>query len=215
MAKISSQLEICNLALLTIGQHSISSLDKNRDDLEESLQAETCNAFYDQARMSLLSRYSWSFALNIARYEDNSDEYTTSVKKSLWNYTYEYQLPEDFLKLVAVRDDMHNNLSPIAGQKPPYAIYRNTLFSDVFPCKLVYVMDEENITAFSPLFIDCLVYDLAIRLTKIFNDSTTFLQMLQMNFDKKIAEAKSSDCRQIILDTIHNPPIISTHLGAI
>ena len=59
--KVSSEIEICNLALIRIEQSTIASMD------DKSVQAQTCKAMYEQAKSSLLARYNWSFAIKKAK----------------------------------------------------------------------------------------------------------------------------------------------------
>lgn len=219
MAKVSNALEICNLALLMIGQHTIPSLDENGDS--DTLQAETCRAFYDQARMSLLSRYNWTFALSRFKYgetkydssENRKKDREKYLSKNEIEYNYKYQLPHDFLKLVSVKDGENKDLLPITGCKPPYSLEGVSLFCDTFPCRILYVHDVENVLHFSSMFIDCLVLELATRLTKIFNDSTTYKQQLEIDFARLIDEAKRLDCQQIMLDSIKSYPMLFSTLG--
>lgn len=210
MAKVTSELDICNLALLTVGHHTISSLDKNGDN--DTLQAETCRAFYDQARMSLLSRYNWTFALSRWKYDDRDQYYDDS---GVSEYKYVYPLPRDFLKLVFVRDNMHHDLIPITGMKPPYSLESGYLFTDTHPCRIVYVSNAEDISKFSPAFVDSLILELAIRFTKILNDSTTYKQHLTFDLERIINEAKRVDCQQIILGQVQSFPLLASTLGAI
>ena len=69
--KISSKIEICNLALARIEQSSISSYED-----EDSMQAQYCRMSYEQSKSALLSQYSWSFAIDSA---------TTQLKNTIIN----------------------------------------------------------------------------------------------------------------------------------
>lgn len=209
MAKISSSVEICNLALIRIGHSPIVSLDES--DGNDTLQAEMCKLCYDQARMSLLSRYNWTFAVTQKKLdtEVNDENRIESI------YKYQYNLPNDFLKLISVKDNEFNYLRPIAGIRPPYVMESGYLFTDWKPCRIGYIFNTEDIPKFSPMFIDCLVLELAMRLTKVFVDSTTYFQILQMEFANLIRDAERSDCQQIILDTVQSYPILGESLGAL
>lgn len=193
--KISNAVEICNLALVRIEQNSISSLD------DKSVQGQFCKMVYEQSKSSLLSRYNWTFAITTSRL-------TRLDTTELIDYKYSYQLPADFLRLVGVYSGTDTELIQITGYKPPFILEGDVIKSDVDTIKIKYVRDVDTVATFSPLFVDCFVLDLAIRLTKLFNSSTTYLQMLTMEFAQKIAEAKISDCQQTMLNQIRSYPLL-------
>lgn len=201
--KVSSKIEVCNLALQKIRQASIASLD------DDSYQGESCSLIYEQSRASLLSQYDWSFAIKTAKLmqEDNSD----SVLKQ---YKYRYALPNDFLKLFEVYDDSHL-LVPYQNIKPPYVKEGNKILTDANPCILKYIYDLENVSEFSPLFIDCLALDIAIRLVKSFLDSTTYEQLLTAQFQQLIQEAKTNDCQQTMMPRYQYSPLAMNALGSL
>ncbi len=198
--KVSNPVEICNLALVRIEQNSISSLD------DESVQGQFCNMVYEQSKTSLLSRYNWTFAIETAKP-------TQTLTSTLQDYTYAYQLPADFLRLVSVYDSSDREFIQITGMKPPFVLEGSFIKSDASEIKIKYIKNIDTVAKFSPQFIDCFVLDLAIRLTKLFNSSTSYLQMLNMEFAQKIEEAKISDCQQTMLSQIKSYPILFSTWG--
>lgn len=198
--KVSNPVEICNLALVRIEQNSISSLD------DESVQGQFCRMVYEQSKASLLSRYNWTFAIDTAKL-------TQTLTDTLQDYTYAYQLPADFLRLVSVYDSSDREFIQITGMKPPFVLEGSFIKSDASEIKIKYIKNIDTVARFSPQFIDCFVLELAIRLTKLFNSSTSYLQMLTMEFSQKIAEAKISDCQQTMLSQIKSYPILFSTWG--
>lgn len=200
--KISNKIEVCNLALQRIRQASIASLEG------DSFQAESCSLIYEQSRSSLLSQYNWTFAIKKAKLvpEDNTDDV-------LKDYTYRYALPNDFLKLFEVYDDKHL-LVPIQNVPPPYVRESNKLLTNSSPCILKYICDLENVSEFSPMFIDCLSLDIAIRLVKSFLDSTTYEQLLTAQFQQVLAEAKINDCQQTLIPHFQYSPLLAVTMGS-
>lgn len=195
--KISSKVEICNLALLRVGHNSISSFE---DD--SSLQAKTCRLTYEQSKSYLLSQYSWTFAI-ASKNLNKLDE-----PEAIREYRYRYALPEGFLRLVGVYGAFDKKIIALGDTKKPYVLEGQCLLTDIETCKIKYVYDVDTVSMFSPMFIDCFVLDLAMRLTKVFNDSSTYLQQLQAEFMTMIAKAKVSDCYQTMLDGITSYPIL-------
>ena len=82
---MSSEVEICNLALSNIRAGSINSLD------ESSLQAQTCKLKYSILRDRLLAEIPWSFNRKIKALSVLSTE--------IFNWAYAYQYPIDCLKI--------------------------------------------------------------------------------------------------------------------
>ena len=201
--KISSKIEICNLALSRIGQNSISSLKDT-----SSVQAQFCNMIFEQAKSALLSQYNWTFAIVADKLNqiDNSED-------TFKEYDYKYALPEGFLRLVCLYNDTNDIIIQTPHTKPIFVLEGGFVFSDYPNCKLKYIKDIDNISIFSPLFIDCLVLDLAIRLTKLFNDSSTYLQQLQVEYITQLEKAKQSDCKQTTLSSIQSYPILFSSWG--
>lgn len=195
--KISSKVEICNLALLRVSLDSISSFE---DD--NTPQGKTCRLIYEQSKSHLLSQYSWTFA--IASKVLNR----LAVAEAIQEYRYRYALPQGFLRLVGVYGSFDKKVIAIGNIKKPYVLEGQCVLTDLETCKIKYVYDIDTVSEFSPLFIDCFVLDLAIRLTKNFNNSSAYLQQLQSELAMMIAKAKISDCQQTMLDGITSYPIL-------
>jgi hypothetical protein len=211
--KVSNPSEVCNLALLKIKQSSISSLT------EDSMQAKACNRVYEQSKSALLSEYNWSFAIArkvLTVVTDNSrlpnetdDDYNRRRDPTLFEYVRRFQLPESFLRLAAVYNSFNGPVYAVTGCKPPFTLEGGFLLSDLSIVKLKYVEDREDISKFSPQFIDCLILNIALRLTETFNDSGAYLQQLQSEYLLQLDKAKSSDCQQTMLPGILSYPMLA------
>jgi hypothetical protein len=81
-----SKVEICNLALLSIGQETIQSLT------ESSQEAVYCAAFYDSARKQLLRGHPWNFATKIVE--------LAALTEDPPDFTYYYGIPSDCIKVI-------------------------------------------------------------------------------------------------------------------
>jgi hypothetical protein len=203
--KVSNPVEVCNLSLLRINQSSISSLQ------DDSLQAKACELNFDQSKSSLLSQYNWTFAIERAVLSEvplDSPPATIMLE-----YSRRFALPAEFLRLIAVYNSMNQKLIAINGQRPPYVIEGNYILTDYNNCKIKYVRNLDMISAFSPLFIDAFVLDLAIRLTKFFNDSSAYLQQLEAEYAQILEKAKISDCQQTMLEGIASYPLLEESWG--
>lgn len=206
--KISSEVEVCNLALLKINQSSISSFD------EGSVQSEACKKVYDQARAYLLSQYNWTFAINrtlLNVVSENSGKEPTDINydHTLFEYTRKFGLPEKFLRLISVYNGSNQKLIAVTGLKPPFVLEGGFLLSDQKICKIKYIKDTETVASFPPQFLECFILDLAIRLTKFFNDSTSYLQQLYGDYQLQLEKAKISDCQQTMIGGVESYPLIA------
>lgn len=89
-----SAVELCNQALIVIGEPPIVSLtDTDR-------RSRVCNTFYAQKRDALLRSYRWKFA--IKRLGNIAASGTAPVAQ----FPFAYPLPEDCLRVLAVNDDV-------------------------------------------------------------------------------------------------------------
>lgn len=198
--KISNKIEICNLALARIEQSSISSFEEGEDD---SMQAKYSRMCYEQAKSALLSCYNWTFAVG----SDSLDqvEYNDAIKE----YTYKYALPADFLRFIALYNGINEEVLG-SNYKPLFCLMGGCLYTDINKAKIKYIKDIDEISKFSPLFIDCLVLQLAIRLTRLFQSSGTYLQQLEQELEFMLREAKANDCRQVSLGGLRAFPLLAT-----
>jgi hypothetical protein len=210
--KISSEVEVCNLALLRINQSPISSLS------DDSLQASACKQIFQQSKSALLSQYNWTFAIdrailqivtdNSRRPNETDRQYELRRDKTLFEYVRKFALPAEFLRLISVYNSFGERLCSVSGIKRPYVMEGMFILSDQKELKIKYIKDINAITQFSPLFIDCFVLDLALRLTKFFNDSSAYLQQLQLDYAMQMEKAKISDCQQTMMDGVLSYPLL-------
>ena len=196
--KISSKIEICNLALARIEQSSISSFEN-----EDSMQAQYCRMSYEQSKSALLSSYTWTFAVNSAAL--TQVVYDDAIKE----FDYKYALPDGYLAFVALYNSF--DMEVLASEyKPLYNLMGGYLYTDVDNAKIKYVKDIDTITSFSPLFIDCFVLDLATRLTRLFQSSGVYLQQFEQELNIALREAKAHDCRQISMGGLRAYPLLAS-----
>jgi hypothetical protein len=190
---------------------------------DDSLQAKACNMNYEQSKSALLAQYNWTFAINRAELTKKTDnsrlpgesdaDYNARKDKTLFEYIRRFSLPNDFLRLITMYDQSNEILHVTTGIRPPFVLENGFILTDASSCKMKYVKDIDDVSTFSPMFIDCFVLDLAIRLTKFFNDSSSYLQQLQMDFQNQIEKAKISDCQQTTLYSNRSYPLLAESWG--
>lgn len=206
--KVTNTIDVCNLALLRINQNAISSLN------EESAQAEACQKIYDQARINLLSQYNWTFAINreiLQKVTDNSGKEISDkdYDQTLFEYTKKFMLPKTFLRLISVYNGLNQKLFAVTGIKPPFVLEGGYLLTDQAVCKIKFIEDIGDVSKFSPQFIECFILDIAVRLTKFFNDSTSYLQQLYSDYQLQIEKAKILDCQQTMMGGVESYPLLA------
>jgi len=146
---MATVIEICNEALIAIGEDTIISLSDNNKP------ARLLTRLYERSRDQLLRAHLWNFATKRKALAQNS--VTVSFQ-----YTYEYQLPTDFIRLV----DIDASLDYI---EPDYTIEGHAVLCDYDSLKIKYiyqVTDPNIMTAdFRTLLSAFLGMKLAIPLT--------------------------------------------------
>lgn len=154
MALPTTDIGVCNLALDLLKESNIASLTATPTGL-------LCGRWYDIVRRSTLAAYNWNFALlsaTIAR----------GGTPTISDYTDYYTLPATLLKLRAIADPT----IPLGRKR--YEIQGLTLLydnggaddEDSATLEVWYTKDETTISTWSPLFLDLMAYELAIKFGK-------------------------------------------------
>jgi hypothetical protein len=123
---MSSEVEICNLALSNIRAGSINSLD------EDSLQAQQCKLKYPIMRNRCLTELAWGFNRKLRA--------LSVLTTEIFNWAYAYQYPTDCLKihrLVGSYEELANADADVVSrlidsQLLPISDLRNKVAYEVF-----------------------------------------------------------------------------------
>jgi hypothetical protein len=167
---------ICNLALGEIGAAAITSLD------EASQEARVCKRFYDQTRDEALRGHHWNFATKRSKL-------TRLVDNPVFGWTFQYQLPSDFL-----RARSWNNRDVWVGAGINYfQIEQDRLLSNDEESNLRYIFRQEDTTKFDPLFINALSVLLASKIASAITGSVNLTQQLLMKYNLQVSQARRID----------------------
>lgn len=168
---MSSEVELCNLALGNIRAGSINSLD------EPSLQAQTCKLRYPFIRDRLLTEIPWGFNRKIRA--------LSLLTTEIFNWAYAYQYPTDCLKihrLVGAHEELANadadvvsrlldsQLLPLKDLRTqiPYEVFNfsdnKTIGTNEADLRIDYAAKITDPTLFSPDFTLALSHLLASEL---------------------------------------------------
>ena len=147
---VSSDVDICNIALDHLGKTSIVSLD------EGSNEARKCALHYPQARQSALAFSNWTFA----RKSRLMSALVTNEFSDVWSYAYD--LPND---VITARRVCEAGMMPNWNSAPPAAYLESgTLYTNVANARLFYTWDTTDTSRWPPLFVDALALSLAGRM---------------------------------------------------
>lgn len=152
---MASKVEICNLALSSLGKENINAMT------EQSAEARACNQFYNHARDTLLQAYPWGFAGRTRSLAEIAND-----KPGQWGHAYER--PTDCLKVRWVRPEYgsapHCRLSTQEEISFPHELEGDKIYCDLSPAFLRYTFKLDDPTKYPPLFVDALAFHLAVRL---------------------------------------------------
>lgn len=125
---VSTNVQLCNLALEEIGEDRISDLT------DDSKAARACNLILNPTIDEILELYDWSDAVKRAQVSAlDVDNYT--------EYDYVYQLPNDCLRilyLIEVDDDTYTELP-----EQQYIKEGRRIYTDLSPCVIKYLYRPE------------------------------------------------------------------------
>lgn len=179
-----SEVGICNLALIQVGELSIRSLEESTD------RAGLCKTLYPIVRDMVLSSYNWSFARKtelLQRLDVDSVEGPT------------YQIPSDCLTPICLwpRGQLPAQYK-VMGDKIIIPTYRITgaetfLATDRY---LQYVRRETNTALFSSSFVDLLSLSLAARLAVPLANDIKWAATIQNELRIARQEAEAEDANR-------------------
>ena len=185
MSQITSDTEICNLALQRIGEQTITSLDQGTEI------ARRCKIAYPQARDAMLRGHFWNFAVKrvtLALSTDTPD----------WEYSYKHVLPDDFLRLIRTNIDTPSSSAnnEFYDAQPDYRIEAGFIVSNDQTVKIEYVFRQEDISKYDDLFIDALIARMSAELAASAKKSITGVQQLWEVAERKLREARTADSQE-------------------
>jgi hypothetical protein len=164
---------IANQALARIGASRINNIDTG--ETTEAIQART---HYETTRDSLLQSHLWRFAL--ARATLSEDTETPDFE-----YDHQYILPTDCLRVIGVYDTTNT-----------YVVEGDRLLTDDDSVEIWYLKRITDPTQFSPLFIECLVLQLAMKLVPPLSEHPTLRRELQEEYLRLIMQVRTINLQE-------------------
>jgi hypothetical protein len=176
-----SDVSICNLALQKLGAARIVSLS------DDSRNARSCNAAYEQMRDRELRAYRWNF--NKAWSGDLAADATAPTHP---DYGYAFPVPTDFLNLRLPAD---NTLDWILAR---HGGRRAVLTNDSGPINVPYGCRITDPTEFDPLFVDALACKLAWHMAEEITQSNQKKADAANEYKMAIAEARRANSFEVL-----------------
>lgn len=170
-----SDIALSSRALLKLGANSIASFD------EGTAEAEVAANLYPPIRDALLSAHPWNFGIAQATLP-------RLVAKPVADFTYAYQLPVDFLRVLSAGASGR-------GRGIRYRIAESRLHTNSAEVVLTYIFRPDEST-FPPFFDQLLIARLAAEFCIPITESTSRSEALHKLAETEFRRAKMIDGQQ-------------------
>jgi hypothetical protein len=179
----NSVIEICNNALLDLGEDAIMSLG------DESKAAGLCNHRWPAVRDAVLRAHPWNCAMAQA-------ELAAGAAAPLWKWECRYVLPVDFLRIVRI-------VGCDGSQVHDWEIQGGlVLCNEEAPIYIAYVRRETDPRKYDALLDETLAARLAATLAYPLTGSTALAQSCWSLYQDKLNEARGVDAREGVPESI-------------
>ena len=165
---MASKVEICNQALLKLGQPAIMSID------DDSPRARQCFQEFDSALGATLRSYPWPFAIvrkELARRQDIP----------VFGYAYYYKLPEDVARAVEIFTHGHK-----------YKIEGKCIATNAEYVAMRYVSSNTPVEHLDDQTVDVVALNLASRLAIVITENPQLKDMLYAEMMQSLQQARNT-----------------------
>jgi hypothetical protein len=190
---MASSVDIANRALTKLGQSRITALDQDTNN------ARVINAVYDTLRDAELRAHVWSFAITRASLAVLADA-------PLYQYSYQYQLPSDCLRLLEIEHFSPSNLNDyITRDDTNYKIEGNKILTNAnAPLNIRYVKREEDTQQYSSDFVEAFACRLATECAETLTNSTSKRQLAWQEYKDAISIARRTNSLELPSQAIYD-----------
>lgn len=172
---MASRVGIANLALTILGADRITSLEDNAEN------ARRLTAIYDSTLEDVLRAHPWNFAIS-------RSTLAQLATTPLFEYSYEFQLPGNCLRVLAVSDGTDITTD--------YKIEGRKLLCDDTSVKIKYITNITDPNQYTSQFIYILATRLAAEIAyAVTNNKSTADQMFQL-YLSRLQIAKETDAQE-------------------
>jgi hypothetical protein len=184
---MTTKLEIYNLALSKLSAKRVVNLSENTPSRI------ICDQHYDIARRATLeAKHPWSFATSAV---ELSAITVPAAYENFWANAYSYL--ESALQLIRVfQADNADTEHIVRVYEDPPTVFKQCILADMEDLYGEYILDIEETSFFSPLFIDALTANLASRIAFPLTRSASFEQLFAQKFNALISGAQTQDAAE-------------------
>lgn len=201
MATVTTEAQLCNLALGFVGQRQmITSLT------EASEEAQLCAVYYATARDMVLSSRAWRFATRRSVLALSTEERT--------NWEYVYAVPALMMEPHEIASSMRP--TPSIDARIPFDIELNDagtarlILTDEPDAELIYSAQVNQVGLYSPPFVLAVAWQLAVFLANSLPVKPQLGQWCQQQADKHQALAAVHDLNTAVPSPAANAETIRT-----
>lgn len=180
---VSSDIEICNQALLLLGDDSIN------DFAESGVSAKLAKAFYAPSRDAVLRMHPWNFAVKRILIAPDA-------AAPAWGYSSAFTLPGDCLRILEVYGITD------------YKIEGRKILCDTSGLSVKYIFRNEDVTQYDSLFVDALSAYLAFKMAYPRTKNNEVKKFMFDTFKSILPMAKNIDAQEEPQDTVGDFPFI-------
>lgn len=182
---MASKVQICNLALIKIGESIITSLTDNTE------RAKACNIIFDDMADEVMSEGPWTSAVARAKLNQLSDTPNHG-------FSYQYQLPTDpyCLKVLRIDEDLDGLYE--------YKIEGSKLLTDLTSVNIEYIGRIEDTEQYDVDLKKAIISRLAAELSYRFTGSASVTEKLIQEYKENLANGLSNNNQQGSIDIVNN-----------
>lgn len=201
MARPTSSVDICSLALDILKQGAIQSINP-----PVTVPEKICARWYDMTRQECLAAHPWKFAIK-------RDMWTPDAAAPVFGYTYAYNVPADYIRLITVGNDYLGDLVREREVENGQILMTSGTATDGTTIQVRYIYDLTSVTKMSPLFIKYFILQLALNMANKFSITSTLRKQIQDEFNMVQAEAKAVNGQENKIKRIQTSKILTKRRG--
>lgn len=171
----TSETDICNLALVALGESTITALT---DDEEK---AEACNVLWSNVRDAVLAEHPWNGCCKrVALSQLNGTP--------AFGFTYQFSVPPDCLRILEPEDQSDEWIIELATDDAT-----KVLLANVSEFSIRYIFRNTNVTQYAPGLVMALAARMAAELTQTLTAHRGKFEDFWKIYVAKLALAKTMD----------------------
>lgn len=180
---MASEVSICNRALQILGADPITALSESND------RSRALTIAYSAVRDAELERRNWRFAIK-------RDSLAALADTPIADYAYQYQVPNDFLRLIHGGDLVpYPNTSDYRGSSDAlWSREGDRILTDLgAPLSIRYIAKITDVSMYSPSFCEALAARIAVEIAERLTQSSSKKADAMAAYKQAIREATKSN----------------------